>query len=86
MNVFTKFHSDRYYRKLATVAMVGPMLLVLATGQLPEGLERGDLIVYGYGALLAAVAGALVLRAAYAVGFTRAWKIATAVPGYSVTA
>ena len=86
MTVFTKFHGDRFYRRLATVAIGGPMLLVLAAGQLPGGLERGDLVVYGHGALLAVVAAALVLRAAYTVGFTKAWKIATVAPDRAVTA
>jgi hypothetical protein len=68
----TKSHSDFFYRALAAVAMITPILLVFAAGTLPEGLERGDFIVYGHGVLLAGLATALVLRAAYALGFNKA--------------
>jgi hypothetical protein len=86
MTTFTKHHSDRFYHALAAVAIIAPILLVFATDTLPEGLERGELIVYGYGVVLAVLATALVLRATYAVGFSKALKIAAAVPNYSVTA
>jgi hypothetical protein len=86
MTTFTKHHSDFFYRALAAVAIIAPILLVFAAGTLPEGLERGDLIVYGYGVVLAVLATALVLRAAYALGFSKALKIAASVPNYSVTA
>ena len=68
----TKSYSDFFYRRLAAVAMIAPILLVFAAGTLPEGLERGDLIVYGHGVVLAGLATALVLRAAYALGFAKA--------------
>ena len=86
MTTFTKHHSDFFYGTLAAVAIIAPILLVVATGTVPEGLERGELIVYGYGVVLAVLATALVLRAAYAVGFSKALKIAVAVPNCSVTA
>lgn len=86
MTTFTKYHSDFYYRALAALAMIGPILLVFAAGALPQGLERGELIVDGYGVLLAALAIAVVLRAVYAVGFSRALKIAASVSDDSVTA
>lgn len=86
MSVFSKYHSDSFYRRLTAIAIGGPMLLVLAVGQLPAGLERGDLIVYGHGVVLAIIATALGLRAAYAVGFSRALKIMASAPGKSVTA
>jgi hypothetical protein len=53
---------------------------------LPEGLERGDLIVYGHGVLLAGLATALALRAAYTLGFSKAFKIAVSEPKHSATA
>jgi len=68
----TKSHSDFFYRALAAVAMITPILLVFAAGTLPEGLERGDLIVYGHGVLLVVLATGLVLRAVYTWGFSRA--------------
>jgi hypothetical protein len=87
MSTFTKNHSDFFYRALAAVAITAPILLVFAAGTLPEGLERGELIVNGYGMVLAVLATALVLRAAYAFGFSKALKkIAASEPNYSVTA
>ena len=79
-------HSSFFYRALAAVAMIAPIALVFAAGTLPEGLERGDLIVYGHGVLLAGLATALALRAAYTLGFSRALRIAASEPNYSVTA
>ncbi len=83
---FTKYHSDVFYAALAAVAMVAPILLVIASGTLPEGLERGELIVFGNGVILAVVAAAMVVRAAYALGFNKALKIAVSEPNVSVTA
>ena len=86
MKTSTKSYSDFFYRALAAVAIVAPILLVIAAGTLPEDLERGDLIVYGYGVVLAVLATALALRAAYTLGFSRALRIAASEPNYSVTA
>ena len=86
MTTFTKNHSDFFYRALAAVAIVAPILLVIAAGTLPEDLERGDLIVYGYGVVLAVLATALALRAAYTLSFTKAFKIAVSEPKHSATA
>ena len=72
MKTSTKSYSDFFYRALAAVAMIMPILLVFAAGTLPEGLERGDLIVYGHEVVLAVLVAALVLRAAYTLGFSKA--------------
>jgi hypothetical protein len=73
MKTGTNEHSSFFYRALAAVAMIGPIFLVFAAGTLPEGgLERGDLIVYGHGVLLAGLATALALRAAYTLAFKSA--------------
>ena len=85
MATSTKNHSDFFYRALAAVAMVGPLLLVIAAGTLPEGLERGDLIVYGQGVVVAVLATALALRAAYTLGFSKALKSTALEPNYTVT-
>ena len=85
MTTSTKNHNDFFYRVLAAVAMVGPILLVIAAGTLPEGLERGDLIVYGQGVVVAVLATALALRAAYTLGFSKALKSTASEPNYSVT-
>ena len=74
MKTSTKSYSDFFYRALAAVAIVAPILLVIAAGTLPEDLERGDLIVYGHGVVLAVLATALILRAAYISGFKSALK------------
>jgi hypothetical protein len=83
---FTKYHSDVFYGALAAVAMIAPILLVLASGTLPEGLLRGEVIVFGHGVILAVVVAAMVVRAAYALGFNKALKIAVSEPNYFVTA
>jgi predicted tellurium resistance membrane protein TerC len=71
---------------LAAAAMIAPILLVVAAGMLPEGLERGEFIVSGFGLVLAMLAATLVLRAAYTLGFTKAFKIVASERNYSVTA
>jgi threonine/homoserine/homoserine lactone efflux protein len=86
MATFTKNRSDFFYGAFAAVAMIGPILLVIAAGTMPEGLETGEFIVYGHGVLLAVLSTALVLRAAYALGFSKALKIAASEPNYPVTA
>jgi threonine/homoserine/homoserine lactone efflux protein len=86
MKTATNEQSSFFYRALAAVAMIGPILLVFAAGTLPEGLERGDLIVYGHGVLLAVLATALVLRAAFSLGFSKTIKIAKSEPKHSATA
>jgi len=75
-----------FYRALAGAAIIAPILLVFAAGTLPEGPERGALIVDGLGVVLAVLATALALRAAYTLGFSRGLRIAASEPNYSVTA
>lgn len=83
----TNEQSSVFYRTLAAVAMITPILLVFAAGTLPEGLgQRGDLIVYGHEVLLAVIATALILRGVYTLGFSKALKIAASEPKHSVTA
>ncbi len=86
MTTFTKYHGDFFYRTLAAVLMIGPVLLIIAAGTMPDDPKTGELMAYGHGTILAVVAGAMVLRAAYARGFVNAWKIAASEPKYSVTA
>ena len=86
MSTFTKYHGDFFYRALAAILMIGPVLLIIAAGAMPDELRTGRLVVYGHGAILAVVAGAMVLRAVYARGFVDAWKIAASEPRDSVTA
>ena len=86
MNSFTNYDSNSFYRALAAVAITGPMLLVYAASALPEGPGRGDLVVYGHGVVLAILATAMILRAAFILGFRRAFRIAASNPDSSVTA
>ena len=86
MKTSTKSYSDFFYRALAAVAIITPIFLVFAAGTLPEGTERGDLIVYGHGAVLAVLVTALVLRAAYILGFNKAFNIVSSELNRSVTA
>ena len=86
MATVTKNPSNFFYGAFAAVAMIGPILLVIAASKMPEGLETGEFIVYGHGVLLAVLSTALFLRAAYASGFSKALKMAASEPNYSVTA
>jgi len=86
MTTFTKYHGDFYYRAIAAVAMIGPILLIVAASTLPEDPETGEFVVYGHGVVLAVVAAALALRAAYARGFSKALRIGALEPNVSVPA
>ena len=86
MNTSTKNLSDFFYRTLAAVAIGAPMVLTLAVSQLPKGTERNEIMLYGLGALLAVLVTALVLRAAYILGFSKAIRIASSEPNRFVTA
>ena len=74
MKTGTNEQSSFFYRAIAAVAMIGPILLVIAAGSMPEGLERGEFVVNGHGVVLAILAIALVLRVAYTLGFGTALK------------
>ena len=86
MTASTVNRTDLFYVAIAAVVIIVPLLLVFAAGLLPEGSQRGELIVFGHGAMLAVVAVALVLRAAYAVGFRKGLKLAVPERNYPVTA
>ena len=74
MKTGTNEQSSFFNRVVAVVAMAGPILLVIAAGSMPEGLERGEFVVNGHGVVLAILVTALVLRAAYTMGFKSALK------------
>ncbi len=86
MSTFTKYHGDFFYRALAAVLMIGPVLLVIAAGTMPDDPKTGEFMAYGHGAILAVVAAAMMLRAVYARGFVNAWSIAAGELKYSATA
>jgi hypothetical protein len=86
MKTSIKNYGDFFYRTLAGVAIGAPIIMVGAVSQLPEGTERGELMAYGLGAVAIILVTALVLRAAYTLGCTKALRIATSEPNRSVTA
>ena len=86
MKTSIKNYGDFFYRTLAGVAIGATIIMVGAVAQLPEGTERGELMAYGLGAVAIILVTALVLRAAYTLGFTKALRIATSEPNRSVTA
>jgi hypothetical protein len=86
MKTLTKYYGDFFYRTLAAVAIGAPMLLTLADSQLPEGTVRGEFMVSGLGTVLAVLVTALVLRAAYILGFKKAFSIVSSELNRSVTA
>jgi uncharacterized membrane protein YccC len=87
MATSTNNHEDFIYAMLGAMVTIPPILLVIAAGSMPEGLLRGQFIVHGCGAILAVLATALVLRATYSLGFSKALKIAVSVESkYAVTA
>ena len=86
MTAIPEDNGDLFYGTLVAVVLIAPFLLLFAAGGMPEGIERGELIVYGHGVVLAGAASAMVLRAAYAHGFRKALKIAALERNYSVTA
>jgi hypothetical protein len=86
MKTFSKNYGSFFYRAFAAVAIGAPILLTIADSQLPEGTVRGEFMVYGLGAVLAVLVTALVQRAAYTLGFNKAFSIVSSEPNRSVTA
>ncbi len=86
MKTLSKYYGDFFYRTLAAVAIGAPMLLTLADSQLPEGTVRGEFMVSGLATVLAVLVTALVLRAAYILGFNKAFSIVSSEPNRTVTA
>ena len=86
MKTSIKNYGDFFYGTLAGVAIGGTIFLVGAVSQLAEGTERGEFMAYGLGAVATILVTALVLRAAYALGFTKALRSATSEPNRSLTA
>ena len=82
MTTSTHDNSDFLVRACASVAILGPLLLVMIAGTLPEGLARGQLIVFGDGGIVVALATALILRTVYGLGFSKAFKLAGSNPNH----
>ncbi len=86
MKTLTKNCGDFFYRTLAALAIGAPMFLTLAVSQLPEATGRGEFMVYGLETVLAVLVTALVLRAAYALGFSKGIRILSSAPNRPLTA
>lgn len=86
MTTSTKNLGDFFYCTLAAVAISASMLLTLGVSQLPEGVQRGEFMLQGLGAVLIVLVSALVLRSAYSLGWSKALSILSAKPNRSVTA
>ena len=77
MTTSTNNHSNLFFHAVAAFAIFAPIGLVCTAGTLPAG-QRGSFIVSGFGAVLCVLATALVVRAAYTLGFSKALKTASA--------
>jgi hypothetical protein len=86
MNTTAHNHSDFFLRAVVAVAILAPILLVMIAGTMDEGLARGQLIVSGHLGVVAILATALVLRAVYGLGFSKARQLAASQPNQSLTA
>ena len=71
-----------FERIFVSLAICGPILMVIVAGLLPVG-SRGPMIVAGHEFLVAILGLALVSRAAYEIGFVQCAR-ATAAAGESV--
>jgi len=85
MTTSTTFQGDFFTRAITAVAILGPILLAIIAGTLPEGM-RGDLIVDGHIFIVAFLVTALALRVVYGMGFARARKLLASSPKRSLTA
>jgi hypothetical protein len=74
-----KYLFDRIF---VFLAILGPILMVIVAGMLPEG-SRGALIVTGHKFLVAILALALAMRAVYEIGFMQCVR-ATALRAASI--
>lgn len=75
-----------FYQGLATFGICAPLALVIYAGTLPEGqLMRGDLIVYGFAAVLTTIGAALLVRSLYVLRTNARMKMSASARNYSLT-
>jgi hypothetical protein len=67
----TPHHTYLFDRIFVALAMLGPIVMVIVAGMLPQG-SRGIMIVTGHLLLAAILGSALVLRIVYELGFIHA--------------
>jgi len=70
----SRLQNSFFARAFTAVALLGPILLVIVAGTMPEG-SRGELTVYGNTAIVGLLAASLLLRAAYGLGYSRARRL-----------
>ena len=86
MTTSTPVQSNFFTRAFTAVAILGPILLVIIAGTLPEDTAvRGDLIVNGHIFIVAALVSALALRLVYGMGFSHARKLLLSSPNRLLT-
>ena len=73
MTTSTAFRSKSFARAFTAVAVLGPILLTIVAGTLPEG-TRGEFVVTGDILIVGALLAALALRVVYGMGFDKALK------------
>jgi hypothetical protein len=86
MNISSQKQNNFFIRGIASVVIIAPFLLVIAASTMPEGLARGDLIVYGHEAVLAALAAGLLGRAVFALVASKVLNVVAWEPKHSATA
>lgn len=81
----TKTSGAFFNGALAAAAMAGPIILLIVASRMPPTPQTGAFVVYGHEILLATLSIALVLRAAYAWGFSKALGIAASAASQTLT-
>ncbi len=74
MSISKFHHPDFFFWLFGAIATITPISLVIASGALPEGMERGNFIVNGHGVLLLSLVAIAGLRISYVLGIKDAAK------------
>ncbi len=69
-------NSNFFYSAIAAVAIIAPIGVVIAAGNMPERPETGQFVVSSFEAVLGIIVVALVVRAVYSLGFSQGQKTA----------
>jgi tetrahydromethanopterin S-methyltransferase subunit C len=68
--------SNFFSSAIVAVAIVAPIGVVIAAGNMPERPETGQFVVSSLGAVLAIIVAALAVRVVYSLGFSQGQKTA----------
>lgn len=66
--------NDFFLHAFTPVAISVPIILIIISGTLPQGFERGEFLVDGHIGLVLILASALAIRGAYVWGYSRALR------------